>query len=127
MEASLSIRNSCIMLLLLAGLVFQFSGCTNYNRSRGVENTWRQVDLSGIEPGRTTQKEVLDQIGPPSQIINLAEGSVFYYLAEQTEGGGVILILFNSLNEKTIYDRAVFFFDDQGILSEYALSKESIE
>jgi len=103
-----------------------FGACTNYTRERGVENTWRSIDLSQIVPGTTTQMEIVKQLGPPSQIIDLKAGPAFYYLAEQTQGGGVILILFNHMDEKITYDRAVFFFDTQGVLLDYSLSKESI-
>ncbi|WP_229595378.1 hypothetical protein [Pseudodesulfovibrio sediminis] len=92
-----------------------------------MKNTWRSIDQSQLVPGETTQTDIIKSLGPPSQIINLQAGPVFYYLAEQTEGGGVILILFNSLNEKITYDRAVFFFDEKGALRTYSMSQESIE
>ncbi|WP_272699578.1 outer membrane protein assembly factor BamE [Desulfovibrio sp. Fe33] len=115
-----------LVFMVVFGLQTFIGGCTNYNRQRGVENTWRKIDLSEIVPGKTSQMEIAKKLGPPSQIINLNHGTVFYYLAEQTRGGGAIFIIFNTLNEKTTYDRAVFFFDENGVLSEYSLSHEAI-
>jgi len=102
------------------------SSCMNYNRQRGVENTWREVELTDFKNGESTQMDIVKILGPPSQIISLKSGPVLYYLSEQVEGGGFVLILFNHLKEKITYDRAVFFFDNDGILLEYSLSKESI-
>lgn len=116
----------CIAAAFMLAATTLFGACTNYTRERGVENTWRSIDLSQIIPGTTTQMEIVKQLGPPSQIIDLKAGPAFYYLAEQTQGGGVILILFNHMDEKITYDRAVFFFDTQGVLLDYSLSKESI-
>ncbi|BDQ37157.1 hypothetical protein SYK_15170 [Pseudodesulfovibrio nedwellii] len=116
----------CIAAAFMLAATTLFGACTNYTRERGVENTWRSIDLSQIVPGTTTQMEIVKQLGPPSQIIDLKAGPAFYYLAEQTQGGGVILILFNHMDEKITYDRAVFFFDTQGVLLDYSLSKESI-
>nr|WP_321258738.1 hypothetical protein [uncultured Pseudodesulfovibrio sp.] len=116
----------CIAAAFMLAATTLFGACTNYTRERGVENTWRSIDLSQIVPGTTTQMEIVKQLGPPSQIIDLKAGPAFYYLAEQTQGGGVILILFNHMDEKITYDRAVFFFDAQGVLLDYSLSKESI-
>jgi len=112
--------------LIVLTIATQLGACTNYNRQRGVKNTWRSIDQSEIVPGTTTQMEIVKRLGPPSQVIDLKAGPAFYYLAEQTQGGGVILILFNHLEEKITYDRAVFFFDQEGVLVDYSLSKESI-
>lgn len=116
-----------ILFVMSLSLVLFLGACTNYTRQRGVENVWRTVDQKEIVSGKTTQMEIAKRLGPPSQVINLKSGPVFYYLTEQTKGGGAILILFNSLDEKITYDRAVFFFDEKGILIDYAFSNETIE
>lgn len=112
-----------VMVLVVSLLLLS---CTSYNRQRGVENTWREIDQSDIVPGATTQSDIVKRLGPPSQIIDLESGLVFYYLSEQTKGGGMILILFNTLSERISYDRAIFFFDREGVLADYAFSSESI-
>jgi outer membrane protein assembly factor BamE (lipoprotein component of BamABCDE complex) len=97
--------------------------CINMSSERGIEATWNKVTADAFVPGETTRNDVLELLGPPSQILSLQDGSVFYYMLEQTESNGVILILYNDRNEKTTYDRAVFFFDEDGVLTEHAFGK----
>lgn len=124
MTHSLTKKIAGLLTVLLLSVAL--ASCMNYKRQRGVENTWREVDPGAIVAGETTQKDIVEMLGPPSQIISLKSGPVFYYLSEQVKGGGFVLILFNSLDEKITYDRAVFFFDNDGVLLEYSLSKEAI-
>ena len=108
--------------------VLLLSGCFNLSDQQGVDNLWRvESNLSDIEKGKTSQEEIIKLFGPPSQIINLDEGSVFYYLLQRKEGRGVFLLLYNFRDEEIIFDRAIFFFNDQGVLTEYGLSIEQIE
>ena len=64
--------------------------------------------------------EVLALLGPPSQVISLEEETVLYYLFEKSKGNGLILILYNRMQIDTHFDRAIFFFNDQDILTDYA-------
>ena len=79
-----------------------------------------------FEKGVTTQADVLDRLGPPSQLINLKDQIVYYYLAEKTSGNGKIFIVWNKVSAETQYDRAIFFFDTNGVLEDFAYSKEEI-
>jgi hypothetical protein len=67
---------------------------------------------------------VLAALGPPSQLINLGNKTIFYYLQEQKQTRTLILILYNQTREKITYDRAIFFFDEQGRLTDFATSDE---
>jgi hypothetical protein len=60
-------------------------------------------------------------LGPPSQVITHADGEIFYYLHEQSESKGLILLVYNSSQTDTRYDRAIFFFDVNGVLRDYSL------
>jgi outer membrane protein assembly factor BamE (lipoprotein component of BamABCDE complex) len=102
------------------------SSCTSYGSVDGVDNLWREAPVGAFEKGVTTQSQVLDELGPPSQLINLQDQTVFYYLTENMTGKGRIFIFWNSVNAETRYDRAIFFFDTEGVLQEYAFSKEEI-
>ena len=112
-------------LLLLALCVP--AACINSRSESGVVNTWRGNELPAFEAGRTTQAEVAKALGPPSQLIALDGQVVFYYLSERAKNTGVILVVYNSLRERVIYDRAIFFFDKRGVLQDYALSLEEVE
>ena len=111
--------------MMLAAIVS--GGCASYGAVDGVDNLWRDVPVEQFQRGVTTQADVLELLGPPSQLINLQEQTVFYYLTAKTSGRGKIFILWNQVSAKSEYDRAIFFFDKAGILDELAYSKEQIE
>jgi outer membrane protein assembly factor BamE (lipoprotein component of BamABCDE complex) len=96
------------------------SGCAQYENKRGVEVTWQDAVTSHLVPGQTTRKEVLRLLGPPSQVISLEEETVLYYLFERSKGDGLILIVYNRMKIETHYDRAILFFDENDILSDFA-------
>jgi len=101
-------------------LVAALAGCAQYENKRGVEVTWQGSATSRLVPGETTRKEVLSLLGPPSQVISLEEETVLYYLYERSVGNGLILILYNRMKIDTHYDRAILFFDENDILTDFA-------
>jgi len=108
--------------LLVLGLA-AVAGCASFERTRGVENTWRDPSVPAPVVGTTTQSDILEALGPPSQVIALRDQTVFYYLREQDKGRGGIFIVYNWLKEDVTFDRAIFFFDAEGVLQDYGLSK----
>ena len=113
-------------IFILIILLFLSSGCSIYGNQRGVINKWRDQSLPQFQKGVDTQTDVVQTLGPPSQIIGVNDEVVFYYLSERASGKSVILILFNWHSEKVLYDRAIFFFDQKGMLKEYAYSLEKL-
>ncbi len=109
-------------LLVLALL----AGCVNYGSVDGVSNIWREVPVEQFQKGVTTQSDVLELLGPPSQMIALHDQTVFYYLAQKSKGRGKIFIVWNQAREENLYDRAIFFFDTGGVLKEVSYSEEAI-
>lgn len=107
-------------LLLLVLLLPATLGCIRARSDRGVEARWHELDPSALQAGTTTRAEVLELLGPPSQILSFEGGSAFYYLLETTQASGMILIVYNDREEETSYDRAVFFFDEAGVLTDFA-------
>jgi outer membrane protein assembly factor BamE (lipoprotein component of BamABCDE complex) len=112
------------IILLAIGIIL--SGCATYDRSQGVANTWRDPAVPAPVTGQTTQSDIIEALGPPSQVIGLRDQTVFYYLRERRKGKGAILILYNWVNENVTYDRAIFFFDKNGVLQDYGYSNEAI-
>jgi outer membrane protein assembly factor BamE (lipoprotein component of BamABCDE complex) len=102
------------------------SGCASYGSVDGVNNLWRDVPIDAFEKGVTTQAHVLELLGPPSQLISLHDQTVYYYLTEEMSGQGKIFIVWNQASAKSQYDRAIFFFNMDGVLQEFAYSKEEI-
>ena len=108
-------------LALVAGLgATLLAGCAQYENRRGVEVTWEDKVTSQLQRGHSSRCEVLALLGPPSQVISLEEETVLYYLFEKSKGNGLILILYNRMQIDTHFDRAIFFFNDQDILTDYA-------
>lgn len=100
------------------------AGCASFERTRGVDATWRDPATPALVVGTTTQSEVLGALGPPSQVIGLRDQTVFYYLREHDTGRGGLFLVYNWLKEDVTFDRAIFFFDANGVLQDYGLSNE---
>ena len=127
MRKMISVKLKFLLLLAFSFYLLN-TGCFQVSDQQGVDNLWREeARVENIAEGKTTQNEVIQLFGPPSQIINLDNGAVFYYLLQEKKGAGVFLLLFNYKTERVSYDRAIFFFDKKGILTDYGLSVESIE
>jgi outer membrane protein assembly factor BamE (lipoprotein component of BamABCDE complex) len=106
-----------IVACMLLGLL---TGCAQYENKRGVEVTWQDEVTRQLVTGQSTRKDVLSLLGPPSQVISLEEETVLYYLFERSKGNGLILIVYNRMKIDTHYDRAILFFDENDILTDYA-------
>ncbi|MCB1705536.1 MAG: hypothetical protein KDI17_11770 [Halioglobus sp.] len=96
------------------------AGCAQFESKRGVEVNWQSSVTGQLVSGQSTRRDVLALLGPPSQVIALDGESALYYLFEHSEGEGVILILYNRMQIDTRYDRAIFFFNEDDVLTEYA-------
>ena len=121
-------RHSTRLCLLgaVCGVLFIGNGCANRQSQMGVENLWRADPAPAFEIGGTTQSEVMDALGPPSQVIALGDRTLFYYLREQQKLQSLSVILYSHSRERILYDRAIFFFNREGVLEDFALSKEAI-
>jgi hypothetical protein len=100
-------------------------GCVASRGDVGVSNQWR-ADLGRFEDGVSTQDNVLEFLGPPSQLIPLEGRVVYYYVLERSEGRDLYLILYNRRRDEVFYDRAIFFFDEKGVLERHSYSTEEI-
>ena len=120
-------RKTLVRTIGLIFLVAFAAGCISGTDYKGVRNHWRDPDAPPFVVGETTQREILERLGPPSQVIGLEQFLVFYYLLEETDTSGFVLIIYNSTRKKISYDRAIFFFDHQGVLVEFATSDEALE
>lgn len=116
--------SQCLFLPMLAAIAL-VAGCVRYQSLDGVENRWRELPEARLQAGTTTQADILDWLGPPSQVIALGDQTVFYYLSQKKSGEAKVLILWNQASDRTRYDRAVFFFDTNGVLTEYAIRDEA--
>ena len=111
-------KTSALAFLLLCTTLL--GGCAQYENKRGVEVLWKDSVADKLERDKSTRGDVLTLLGPPSQVIALEEETALYYLFEHSEGDGLILILYNRIKVDTRYDRAIFFFDENDVLTEYS-------
>ena len=105
---------------IAAILAAALAACAQYDDKRGVEVVWQADAVAGLETGKSTRNEVLQLLGPPSQVVSLGDETVLYYLFEQSKGEGLILIVYNTFKVNTTYDRAIFFFDEDDVLTDFA-------
>ena len=108
------------MVLAAISLISLLVGCAQYDNRRGIEVVWQPETVSGLVEGKSTRRDVLKLLGPPSQVISLGDETVLYYLFEYSKGNGLILIVYNRFRVDTQYDRAIFFFDENDVLTESA-------
>ena len=113
-------------LLLISLLATLIPACANWNEDAGVENHWRASEAPQWTVGETSAEDVMSFLGPPSQIVDLQDQVVYYYLRENVTGKGYYFLFYNTSQSTTRYDRAIFFFDVQGRLLRYAYSDESL-
>lgn len=102
------------------------AGCTSDVGYSGVDNTWRSASAPVWEAGKTTEMDVIETLGPPSQLIALDKETVYYYLRERRKGYGVFLLVYNWKDQDLVYDRAIFFFDKNGKLTKHSYSLEAL-
>lgn len=114
---------TALSVLLILGLA-AVAGCASFERTRGVDSTWRDPAIPAPVVGKTTQSDILSALGPPSQVIGLRDQTVFYYLREHDKGRGGLFLVYNWMKEDVTFDRAIFFFDADGVLRDYGLSKD---
>lgn len=112
--------------LFLGMLTLAVAGCAQFSGDNGVENRWRSIDATVWEVGATTEQQVADELGPPSQLINLGDQTVYYYLREHRSGSGLVLLVYNWGYQRLTYDRAAFFFNKAGKLTKYSYSPEAL-
>jgi outer membrane protein assembly factor BamE (lipoprotein component of BamABCDE complex) len=117
MNLSFSMKPARVALLcVLLGL----AACAQFTDKRGLEVTWSPADVQQFTRGESTRRDVLTALGPPSQVISLDDETVLYYLFEKSQGEALILLVYNRFDVDTRYDRAVFFFDQDELLTEFS-------
>ena len=112
-------KPSAALIALALGAVL-LGGCAQYESKRGVEVNWQETVTDKLVNGQSTRSDVLAMLGPPSQVIALDGESALYYLFERSQGEGLILLVYNRMQIDTRYDRAIFFFNEDDVLTEFA-------
>ena len=109
-----------VLLISLSLCMSLLGACAQFDSKRGVEVNWQAAVTDKLTKGESTRANVLALLGPPSQVIALDGETALYYLFEQSKGDGLILIVYNRMRIDTRYDRAIFFFNEHDVLTEYS-------
>ncbi|MCA8948628.1 MAG: hypothetical protein KDE27_03955 [Planctomycetes bacterium] len=86
------------------------------------QDTNEPLDAEAIRrfvPGTTTAREVVEQLGAPTEVVQLGHRSVYRYDATTAKSAVLILVLFNMGNQDQRSDRLWVFFDDRDVLTHY--------
>ena len=91
----------------------------------GRQDTNEPLDaaaIRGFVPGRTTAREVVERLGAPSDVVQLARRTAYRYDATSTKSTFLALIVVNLGNQDTRSDRLWLFFDEKDVLTHYGAS-----
>lgn len=80
------------------------------------------VTIRGFVPGTTTAREVVERLGAPSDVVQLARRTAYRYDATSTKSTFLALIVVNFGNQDTRTDRLWLFFDEKDVLTHYGAS-----
>ena len=100
------------LLLVCVGLLH---GC--YIARRATNESLKPDQIAQLEPGRTTAKEVVELLGAPTEVVQLARRSAYRYDATLTKDTGLWLIVVGFYNSDTRADRLWVFFDEGNVLT----------
>jgi hypothetical protein len=95
-------HREALLALAVAFLVCGLTGCVSKRSEIGVQNNWRKASPPAFEKGRSTEGDIMRELGPPSQVIALQDQTLFYYLREQSHTKAVYLILYNQTRQEII-------------------------
>jgi hypothetical protein len=108
----------------LAILIMLLSGCAVIGKGKDFRPLEEKA-LVQVNPGTTTASDITKMFGAPNQIIKLSNGNAYIYYRSQSKALGIWLVLVTMVNYDTQYDRIVFFFNRNDILTHYGSSFQS--
>ena len=73
--------------------------------------------VEAFEPGTTTAKTVVEQLGPPRRVVELDVRSAYLYEFQQSKNAGLVLLIVNFVNSDVRFDRIWIFFDSRDVLT----------
>ena len=84
-----------------------------------------QQRIKELEEFVSTEQDVRDKFGPPSQIVKLSNGNAYVYDRSLSKATGLWFVIVTFANYETQYDRIVFFINNSDIVTHYGSSFKS--
>ena len=81
--------------------------------------------IERLEPGKTTSREVVELLGAPVDVVQLGRRSAYLYKHVREKSTGIVLFVFNMLNQDQREDRLWAFFDEEGLLTHLGSTLEA--
>ena len=78
--------------------------------------------VAGLQPGRTTAREVVEKLGGPNEVVQLGRRTAYRYDCSRTKSAVLFLLLINFANQDTRQDRVWVFFDENDVLTHWGAS-----
>lgn len=91
----------------------------------GKTKEYQAFDPEGLKemiPGKSTARDVTRCFGAPVEVVKLANGNAYMYKRAVTKGTALWLFLITMGNFDTKYDRLVFFFNTEDVLTHFGVS-----
>jgi len=82
-----------------------------------VNEPLHEAPVDQLVPGKTTALETVELLGAPVDVVQLGRRSAYLYRHTRETTTGIVLILFNMLNQDERQDRIWVFFDEDGTLT----------
>lgn len=73
--------------------------------------------VRGLEPGKTTAREVIDRLGAPTEVVQLGRRTAYRYDCTTQKSTVLFLLVINLANEDSRSDRIWVFFDEKDVLT----------
>ena len=108
-------------LAALAAVLLLISGCAAVGKNIEYQS-FDPDKLENVTPGRTTAGQVVTLFGAPTQAVELAGGNAYVYERSVSKATGAYFVLISFVRYDQQYDRLVFFFNEDNVLTHYGFS-----
>jgi outer membrane protein assembly factor BamE (lipoprotein component of BamABCDE complex) len=108
-------------LAALAAILLLISGCAAVGKNIEYQS-FDAGKLENVTPGRTTAGQVATLFGAPTQVVELSGGNAYVYERSVSKATGAYFVLISFVRYDQQYDRLVFFFNEDNVLTHYGFS-----
>jgi hypothetical protein len=78
--------------------------------------------IGEVTPGKSTAAEVSGLFGAPSEVVKMSNGNAYIYERSVAKGTALWLVLVSFVKYDRQYDRLVFLFNKEDVLTHYGIS-----